>query len=245
VLERDEADLIAYVNDRPGQAVFVLRGTAGEGVSMAALRHAAAAVRAIPHPDEPGDPLPNWVAAISGDDGPSLHLDMQDHGEQAARVVAAMVAALEESGVDGRIEPLRPPPPPFEYDPQGDVMPGMNFLTELDERGLPPAFPDGFPPPADGVLVIAQRAMRGEWEHAAWRRGRPFDEYPGDLRRFGYALEPVTGADPIAGGVDIPGVVRHLLRGPATAGSVAFYHEDRAGAAPRRWYVSVVWPRLP
>jgi hypothetical protein len=245
MLERAEADLIAYLSDQSGQAVFVLREAGDEATAMSALRHAADAVRAIPHPDEPDDPLPNWVDAISGDDGPSLHLDMQDHGEQAAQVVAAMVAALEESGIDGRFEPLRPPPPPFDYDPQADIMPGVNFLTELDERGLPPAFPDGFPAPAGGVLVIAQRAMRGQWEHAAWRRNRPFDEYPDDLRRAGYDLESVAGADPIAGGVDIPDIARYLLRRSAGTGSVALYHEDRSVAAPTRWYVNVVWPRVP
>src|SRR3954468_9122315 len=89
MLVRDEADLVAYLTDRPSQAVFVLRGAGDDDTAMAALRRAADAVRAIPHPDEPDDPLPNWVDALLGDDGPTLHLDMQDHAEQAPRVIPA------------------------------------------------------------------------------------------------------------------------------------------------------------
>jgi hypothetical protein len=237
VLVRDEADLIAYLADRPGQAVFVLRG-AGHDAAMAALRRAADAVRAVPHPDEPGDALPNWVDAVLGDDGPTLHLDLQDHGEQAPRVVAAVLAALEESAVHGTLEPLRPAGPPFDYDADADILSGVTFLESLDDRGLPPAFPSGFPVPADATLVIAQRARNDTWEHAAWRRGSPFDGYPAELRRFGCELEPVTSTDRLTRGT---GMTRQLLRHPAGTGSVSTYHEYSPSGVPRRWYVSVVW----
>ena len=238
MLVRDEADLIAYLTDRPSQAVFVLSGAGDDDAAMVALRQAADAVRAIPHPDEPEDPLPNWVDALLGDDGPTLHLDLQDHAEQAPRVIAAIVAALEQSAVDGTLEPLRPPGPAFDYDADADILTGVTFLERLDERGLPPTFPEGFPIPADAALVIAQRARNDTWEHAAWRRATPFDEYPAELRRFGCELEPVTAEDRLTRGT---GMARQLLRHPAGMGSVSTYHEYGPSGPPRRWYVSVVW----
>lgn len=238
MLDRDEAGLVAYLAERPSQAVLGLRGAGDDAAAMAALRRAAEAVRAIPHPDEPGEPLPNWAGVLLGDDGPALHLDLQDHGDQAPRVVTAIVAALEELGVDGRLEPVRPPAPPFEYDANAHILTGVTFLDTLDERGLPPAFPADFPIPADAVLVIAQRATKDTWQHAGWRRSRPFTEYPDQLRRFGCELEPVTGRDPL---MRATGMTRDLIRHPAGAGSVSLYHEYDPPAAPRIFYVSVVW----
>ncbi|MGC9670298.1 hypothetical protein ACNTMW_27610 [Planosporangium sp. 12N6] len=238
MLERDEADLTAHLAERPGQAVFVLRRAGDDETAMAALRRAAAAVRAIPHPDEPDEPLPNGVDVLPGDDGPTLHLDLQDHAEYADRVVAAIVAALDESGVDGHLKPVRPAAPPFEYDAGAHILSDVTFLETLDERGLPPAFPEGFPIPTDGILVIAQHAKKDIWEHAGWRHDRPFDEYPDELRRFGCELELVAESDPL---MRATGMTRHLLRHPTGTGSVSTYHEYDPRAEPTKWYVSVVW----
>jgi hypothetical protein len=178
------------------------------------------------------------VDALLGDDGPTLHLDLQDHGEQAPAVVAAIVATLEELGVDGRLEPVRPPTPPFEYDANAHILTDVAFLETLDERGLPPAFPEDFPIPAHAVLVIAQRAAKDTWQHAGWRRSRPFTEYPDQLRRFGCELEPVAGRDAL---MRATGMTRELIRHPAGTGSVSLYHEYGPRGAPRAFYVSVVW----
>lgn len=238
MLQRDEADLVAYVAERPSQAVLVIRDTPDDETAMAALRAAADAVRAIPHPDEPTEPLPNWVDALPSDDGPTLHLDLQDHADQAPRVVAAALAALDASGVSGRLEPLRPPAPPYEYDANAHILTDVTFLESLDERGLPPAFPDGFPIPAEAVLVLAQQSKSDTWQHAAWRRSHPFTEYPEALRAFGCDLEPVIARDAL---MKATGMTRDLFRHPTGSGSVSFYHEYGAGNDPHLFYVSVVW----
>ncbi|MCA2216898.1 hypothetical protein [Jidongwangia harbinensis] len=232
MLERDDADLIAYLAERPGAGVFSLR-SGDEAAAMAALRDAADAVRAIPHPDEPGEPLPNWVDALLGDDGPTLHLDLQDRSDHAPQVIAAIVGAVEAAGADGRLTPVRPPEPPFDYDPEAHILGEPTyFLDELDGRGLPPAFPPGFPVPAGAALVIAQQSTQDTWQHAAWRRSRPFAEYRTVLHRFGCELEAVDATHPYLAAT---GMTRHLFRHPAGTGSVSFY------AAARRHYVSVVW----
>ncbi|GAA0573202.1 hypothetical protein GCM10010172_67290 [Paractinoplanes ferrugineus] len=238
MLHRDEAALAAYLADRPSRAVLVLRDTPDDETAMAALRAAAAAVRAIPHPGEPTDPLPNWVDALLGDDGPALHLDLQDHAEQAPRVVAAALSALDASGVPGCLEPLRPPAPPYEYDANAHILTDVTFLESLDERGLPPAFPDGFPGPAEAVMVLAQQCKSDTWQHAAWRRTNPFTEYPEVLRAFGCELELVTARDAL---MTATGMTRHLIRHPTGSGSVSCYHEYGAGNDPNLCYVSVVW----
>jgi hypothetical protein len=113
------------------------------------------------------------------------------------------------------------------------------FIEMVDERGLPPAFPDGFPIPADAVLVIAQRATKDTWQHAGWRRSRPFTEYPDRLRAFGCTLEPVAGSDRL---MRATGMTRELIRHPEGTGSVSLYHEyGREAADARAFYVSVVW----
>ena len=149
-------------------------------------------------------------------------------------MIAAIVGALETAGVHGRLVPVRPPEPPFDYDPEAHILgQPAHFLDELDERGLPPAFPPGFPAPAGAVLVIAQQSAQDTWQHAAWRRIRPFTDYPDLLRRFGCELEAVTATDAY---MEATGMTRHLFRHPAGTGSVSLY-----APAVRRHYVSVVW----
>ncbi|MFF5075535.1 hypothetical protein ACFY36_00660 [Actinoplanes sp. NPDC000266] len=235
MLQRDEPALAAYVAERPSQAVLVIRDSPDDETAMAALRAAAGAVRAIRHPDEPTEPLPNWVEALLRDDGPTLHLDLQDHADQAARVVSAALAVLDASGVSGRLEPLRLPAPPYEYDANAHILTDVTFLESL---GLPPVFPDDFPVPAEAVLVLAQQSKSDTWQHAAWRRSRPFTEYLEALRAFGCDLEPVTTRDAL---MEATGMTRDLIRHPTGSGSVSLYHEYGAGNDPRLFYVSVVW----
>ena len=66
------------------------------------------------------------------------------------------------------LERFRPPPTPqrqpqaaFHYDANADLYTGMDPLTELDGRGLPPGFPDSFPVPQEATLVLAQRCRDG------------------------------------------------------------------------------------
>jgi len=238
VIDRDEGELISYVRGRPGTTALALREVGDAAAALGALRSAAAALRRMPHPDVPADSLVSWASALPGDAGPVLHIDMQDHFAYARRVVHAVLDALDAAGLDGRLEPVHPPVPPFEYDADADIVTGATFLEALDRRGLPPAFPDGFPVPGGAVLVIAQRARDGTWEHAAWRRDRPFADFPESLGRFGCELEPAEAADLL---VRATGMTRHLFRHPAGTGSVSTYHEYEPPAGPSRWYVSVVW----
>lgn len=238
VIDRDEGALISYVRGRPSSTTLALREVGDDAAALGALRSAADAVRRIPHPDEPADSLVNWADALPGDAGPVLHIDLQDRFDYAGRVVHTVLDALDAAGLDGRLEPVHPPVPPFEYDADADILTGATFLESLDRRGLPPAFPDGFPVPCGALLVIAQRARADTWEHAAWRRDRPFDDYPERMSRFGCVLEPVAAADRL---VQATGMTRHLFRHPAGTGSVSAYHEYEPPAGPSRWYVSVVW----
>lgn len=73
----------ARVDSRPSLELTSVRDSPDGETAMAALRAAADAVRTVPHPDEPTEPLPNWADALLSEDGPTLHLDLQDHADQA------------------------------------------------------------------------------------------------------------------------------------------------------------------
>lgn len=239
MLRYDEDDLVTYVAEHSSAVALVVDG-ASDGVAVsAALRRAAARILRIPHPREPDTPLPNWCEVLHEDGVPVLHLDMKDEAHYAGRVVAIVLDELRSAGVDGELEPRLPPPSPFEYDAGADIFYGQTHpLTEVDHRGLPPGFPGGFPVPDGATLVLAEVARDGTWEHAAWRRTRPFDGYADRLRGFGCEREPVPPAE-IAGFVATTCMVRYRLdRG----GSVSLYHEwCERGQRPSTWYVSVVW----
>jgi hypothetical protein len=242
MVERDEAALIAYVAQNASTVKLALRDSPDLDRAVAALAAAGTAVRAIPHPEEPTEPLPNWVDVSVEHDVPLLRLDLKDERGSARLVVRTILGALDASGVTGRLAPMRVDPEKYRYDPEADILGGADWIEELDERGLPPVFPAGFPVP-EGTLVIRQQARNDTWQHGAWRRDRPYDDYPEQLRAFGCTLELVTAQDRL---MRSSGMTRHLLRHPLGTGSVSTYHEyePRGGfgrRAPRRWYVSVVW----
>ena len=243
MVDRDESDLVAYVAGQPSRVALALRDAPDPGAAVEALRRAAAAVRGIPHPDEPDEPLANWLDVQFVDGVPVLSIDLQDQAGFAREVVGAVVTALDANATVGRLEPFRAAVPAYEYDAGADILPGVEFLPELDVRGLPPAFPRGFPVPADGVLVLAQRARGDTWQHAAWRGDQPFDAYPERLRDFGCELEPVEARDRL---MVATGMIRLLFRHRLGTGSVSTYHEMAPPGGfgrtrPSRWYVSVVW----
>lgn len=255
---RDEAELIAYIAAHGSTAVLVLRDAPDADAALAALRQASGEVHAIPHPQEPSAPLPNWCDAFIEDGEPVLHLDVQDQGPAyAGRITAAILAGLDAAGVDGRLEPRPVPGLPCDYDAAADLFYTLGeYLWKLDERGLPPGFPAGFPVPEDCEMVMAQRAAGSvslygsrysdSWEYAAWRRRHrqpPLEGYVDELRAFGCALDPVPGRRPAKRG----GMHGYRLRHPSGNGFVWLYHEwmqeaRRQGRRePSAWYVGVVW----
>jgi hypothetical protein len=247
VIRCDEGRLIEYVAGHGDGARLALRDAPDVGAALAALQRAATAICEIPHPDEPGAPLPNWCDAFLVEGEPVLHLDVQDWGQTyATRIIGAVVTSLSTADLDGRLEPFPWPSPPFEYAAGADIFYGLaDTLWELDERGLPPGFPSGFPVPAGCPLVIAQQGRNDSWEHAAWQRRAsqpPFEGYLEDLRLFGCVLERVPGQRSQGKG----GTYGYRFTHPLGHGSVWLHHqwpgEVRGGELPA-WYVNVVWQR--
>jgi hypothetical protein len=258
VLRHDEAELIAYVASHPSAVALILYDANDPQAATAALRRAAAAISRIPHPAEPAEALPNWCEVLDEDGVPVLHLDLQDDWRHAVPIVRIILGELGASGVEGRLEPRQAGPssagraplrqaarrPPFDYDGCADIFTGMDFLAELNRRGLPPGFPPGFPVPEQGTLVIAQRSPDGDGEHAAWRRsGRPFTDFLDVLRAFGCELGAVPAAE-VADYVGPLGMQRYALWRAGEGGCVSLFHEwHRPGLRVSKWYVSVVWQR--
>lgn len=237
----DEPALVAYVAEHTSATALAVYDSTDPDAVEAALRAAAAEICEIRHPDEPEDPLPNWCTVLDEDGVAVLHLDMKDEVAYAALVVRIVLDQLAAAGVDGRLEPRREPTPAFPYDAQADVYTGMESLTELDGRGLPPGFPDGFPVPADATLVLAQRARDGGAEHAAWRSSTgPFTGYLRRLRDYGCAFGAVPRLLTVGGA---PGMVRYALWRDGAGGGVALFHSSpsRVPGSVAYWYASVVW----
>jgi hypothetical protein len=242
MLRRDEADLIAYVAEHSSGVALALHDATDQAAAIAALGRAVHAICRIPHPIEPDYGLPNWCTVLREDGIPVFHLDIKDDSQYAEQIVRIILDELDAAGVDGRLEPKRPPAPPFDYDGGADIFTGTDFLMEVDGRGLPPGFPADFPVPREATLVLAQRARDGAWEHAAWRRrGRPFTEYLDELRAFGCEFGSVPRAE-FADYVNVLSMVRYAIRRAGEGGSVSLYHERRKpGRRLSDWYVSVVW----
>ncbi|WP_328414488.1 hypothetical protein OG470_20275 [Micromonospora sp. NBC_00389] len=233
----DEPALVVYVADNSSGVALAVYDATDSAVARAALQAAAAEISQIPHPAEPKWSLPNWCEVLDEDGVPVLHLDMKDEIRYAALIVRIVLHALAAAGADGKLEPKRQPEDPFEYDPRAARFADMEPLSELDARGLPSGFPDGFPVPEEATLVQAGHSRDGTGEHAAWRRSTgPFTGYLDRLRAYGCTFGVVPR--PLAG----DGTVRYTLWRDGAGGSVTLYQsEARSTHSPVYWYVSVVW----
>jgi hypothetical protein len=215
--------------------------TTDPAAAAAALRAAAAEINEIRHPDEPDGALPNWCEVLDEDGVPVLHLDMKDEIRYAALVVRIVLDQLAVAGVDGRLEPKRQPEAALPYDANADLYTGMQSLTELDGRGLPPGFPDGFPVPQEATMVLAQRCRDGSAEHAVWRRSAgPFTGYLERLGGYGCTFGAVPRLLTVG---SMPGMARYTLWLDGAGGSVTLYQSSasRLPGSVLYWYVSVVW----
>lgn len=236
----DEPALVVYVAEHTSATVLAVYDTTDVAAAGEALRAAAAQICEIHHPDEPDERLPNWCTVLDEDGLPVLHLDMKDEIRYSALVVRIVLDQLAAAGVDGRLEPRREPTPAYPYDPGADLYGGMEPLTELDGRGLPPGFPDGFPVPRDATLVLAKRDREGDAEQAAWRSSTgPFTGYLERLRDYGCAF----GAVPRLLTVGMPGAVRYTLWRDGAGGGVTLHRSSpsRPPGSVAYWYVNVVW----
>ena len=102
---RVEDGIVGRMEDQTGDCRLLLRGSGDPALARAAMVRATQAVFRIPHPEEPDDPLPNSATEVTlTADGPSFSIDCKDQlddPDTAAAVVAAIVRALDEVGVDG------------------------------------------------------------------------------------------------------------------------------------------------
>jgi hypothetical protein len=229
----DEPALVAYVAEHSSATALAVYDATDPAAAGDALRAAAAEICLIRHPDEPDAALPNWCQVLDEDSVPVLHLDMKDEIRYAALVVRIVLDQLAAAGIDGRLAPWQRLEPPLPYDANADLYTGMDALSELDSRGLPPGFPDGFPVPGEATLVLAQHERDGAAEHAAWRRSTgPFTGYLARLREYGCVFGAVPRLLTVGG---MPGMVRYTLWRDGAGGSVALYQSSVY------WYVSVVW----
>jgi hypothetical protein len=100
VVEWDQAELAAYLSELGGQAELAVHGARDPDAAHGALHMAAGAICDIRHPDEPGDPLPNYCEARMDQGLPVLALRIKDHGRRyAEQIVALIVDELAAAGV--------------------------------------------------------------------------------------------------------------------------------------------------
>jgi hypothetical protein len=155
----DEPALVVYVAEYPSATALAVYDASDPAAAGAALRAAAAQIHEIRHPGEPGSALPNWCEVLDEDGVPVLHLDMKDEIRYAALVVRIVLDRLAAAGVDGRLAARRQPDAASPYDANADLYSGMQPLTDLDGRGLPPGFPDGFPVPDEATVAAVDRPV--------------------------------------------------------------------------------------
>lgn len=120
--------LLDYMADHSGSCTFVLREVPADKARLG-LQRAGEAVAAIPHPEEPDDPLPSYVAPVDvADDGSArLTIDIAD-GEAydglLERVLDAVLDGLAAAGVAGGLltYPAEPVSDPAAVAPPGPSM---------------------------------------------------------------------------------------------------------------------------
>ncbi len=252
MIECDQAELVAYLSENGSWAELAVRGAPDPWTAHGALHYAVGAILDIPSSLGPGESIASDCGVRMDQGIPVLYLDVQDPEwpRYADQIVTLTVGELEAAGVTGRLEPLQPhwrSFPPEDFEDEADIMGGEDLEAELDKRGLPPSFPDGFPVPAGCALAIAQRAPEGEgtWEHAAWccAEAGPLEQHLERLRDFGCELEPASRWS----GPEFGGLHGYHFRHPLGSGSAWLYHQrlqddqHEVRDAPYAWYLSVVW----
>ncbi|HEX7168709.1 MAG TPA: hypothetical protein VF230_17145 [Acidimicrobiales bacterium] len=73
--------------------------------TVEALRAARDALFELPHPEEPGEPLPSYASdVVVGDRGPTFWFDAADLGPDEARAITlALVRVIEARGISGTL----------------------------------------------------------------------------------------------------------------------------------------------
>lgn len=164
--------LFDYMAEHGGACRLQLIGADDPERALAGMQAAARAVGRLPHPDEPTEPLPNWISGVAlDDDGPAFTIDVKDSFRIRAiaeRVVAGTLNALADEGIDQGV--LTWP---------ADVEWPTSMQRSVSSRlGINP----------DGVCPVLLRVGEGIAEHLAHRRPARAEERQ---RAIG---EHVTGA---------------------------------------------------
>jgi hypothetical protein len=102
-----EAGLAEHLAETSGSAHFELRDFGDAGAAAAAMEQAKRAVFSVPHPEEPDDPLPSYASDLpTTNPAIGFWIDMADaeaYDGLIDQVVAKVVSALDEAGIDGRL----------------------------------------------------------------------------------------------------------------------------------------------
>jgi len=102
-----EDGMMDYLEDSTGGIHLILRDADDADKAARGMNSAVAALYAIPHPEEPDDPLPSSASDLpSTGEGPRLWADIVDaevYDGLLEHVLAAVVGALEAEGVSGRL----------------------------------------------------------------------------------------------------------------------------------------------
>jgi hypothetical protein len=101
-----DPDLLDYMASNSGSCTFVLKDTSPEA-AVRGLRSACRAVGAIPHPEEPDDPLPSYMSAPEPTgDGARCTIDMADAEAYEGLLERVLQAVLEGLAAEGVAEGL-------------------------------------------------------------------------------------------------------------------------------------------
>jgi hypothetical protein len=157
--------------------VLVIENESDAAVVHEALTEAARVLGNVRHPDEPSEPLANFIEVDTDRVPATLTFDIKDYGPEYADVIVdILIEAMARVRGDGvlrspssEVEQADNVELPLPIEPDPIVEPYGASIRELDARGLPPSFPHGFPIPAGATLVAAARSSEGA-EQATWRR---------------------------------------------------------------------------
>jgi hypothetical protein len=98
--------LFDYIVEHGDGCRIAVEGAGGREAAVDGLVAARDRIRAIPHPDEPREGLPNRCDVEDGAEGPELYFDIKDWGQlYAADIVDILVESLERAGFVGVVRP--------------------------------------------------------------------------------------------------------------------------------------------